>query len=649
MVKIHPLFLNIHCTIKTMKEKETYKIETLLSEFSKQEYLTAEAIAEKLGVSVKTARNRIAEVNQLITPHGAEITSRARFGYRLDISDPQKWDEYIRSRSLLKEMETGTPEERTTFVALSLLMAADYIKITDFADELYVSPQVISQTLKECEKIFTYYHLSLERKPYYGLRLIGREFDKRNCIISSFLNEFEAFLPEKTDAAVSKQIFQTLIGCLQANRIHLTEISLQSTAAYCMLSIQRFQAGFSITADDISPDDAIEEHAAQAASAFCHAFRKDVSEAEIHFLGVYISAMRSNDAPEYRTNIVITQKIDRLVVRIFDVINSVFSVEFHNNLRLHMMLAQHLLSLDLRVRYHIPLNSEIYLNVQKDFPFSYAIANEALSVLIQEYQTEISPSEADWLALIFATGLQDIQATQKLNVLVVSSAGRASAQLFKRQIEKNYSQYVDRVETCNAYELEGYDLSEIDYIFSTSNIAFHTNIPILMIDNLDLSREKTAIESSILNRRFSYLDRFYSEEYFYTDLSGTTKEEILAQLCERISKKRKLPEGFYEALMERERLHSTDYMPSTAVPHPSGLIPEEDIVAVAILKKPVFWSRYQVQIVILSALSLKDEEAARQFYGITSHFLMDKKNIAGLLKSPDYKTFIALLSAVDLR
>ena len=633
-----------------MKDKGTYKIETLLNRLSTNQFLTAEQIAEDLGVSAKTARTRMAELNALIRSHGAQILSRPRYGYQLQIDDPIKWDEYLRSRSLAKETEAGTPKERSAYIALSLLMAADYIKISNFADELFVSSQVISDTLKECESFLDYYKLSIERKPYYGLRLIGREFDKRNCIISSFPNDFKSFLHVYDDEqSMSKQIIETVMKSLQEHRVHLTEVSLQSAAAYVYLSLARYRSGFQITDDDKADEKMMKDRAYAAAADIFGELGKDINDSEIYYLGVYISAMRSNDVPEYHNNIIISRKIDGTVNEVFDVIKDVFGVSFHNDLRLHMMLAQHLMSLDLRIRYHIPLQNTAYLNIDKDFPYAFSIANEALSVLSKEYKTVIDPSESEWLALIFATGLQDMKASQKLNVLVVCQEGRASSQLLKYQIQRNYSEYVDDVRIVTVYEFDQADLSDIDYIFSTVNIPYHTNIPILMVDNLALFQKSSVIENELLSHRMSVIDRFFSDKLFFTDLEGSTKEEILTSLCSRISAVKELPDHFLESLMEREQMNSTDYAPMVAIPHPSRLVPEEDIVAVAILDKPVFWGRNDIQVILLTALSLKNEEATQLFYEVTSHFITNKKSISVLVKNRNYETLIGLLSSIELR
>ena len=128
----------------------------------------------------------------------------------------------------------------------------------------------------------------------------------------------------------------------------------------------------------------------------------------------------------------------------------------------------------------------------------------------------------------------------------------------------------------------------------------------------------------------------------------TTKEDILKQLCDRIGKNMKLPEGFYESVMEREALHTTDYSPYVAVPHPTNLTTEEDIVAVAVLEKPVFWGRHNIQVLFCAFLSLNDEEPTQLFYEVTSHLISDRKMIDQLIHDPSYSMLIGLLGTVKI-
>lgn len=47
---------------------------------------------------------------------------------------------------------------------------------------LFVSASVLSQNLKGIRKSLSKYDLKLVQKPHYGMRVEGREFNKRLCL-----------------------------------------------------------------------------------------------------------------------------------------------------------------------------------------------------------------------------------------------------------------------------------------------------------------------------------------------------------------------------------------------------------------------------------------------------------------------------------
>ncbi len=637
----------LYCIIIYMEgRKNRVSPEAILSKLSSREYMTAKDIADFLHVSEKTARTRIAEINTLIEDQGAQIISRPRYGFRLEISDRDKWNAYFSSHALSREASQGSSQERISYIALKLLTADDYIKTSDFADQLYVSPQIISETLKDCEALFEYHHLTLERKPYYGLRLIGSEFSKRNCIVSCFQHEFGTFFEEhEGESEPIPEIIDTLIDCLQSHHIHLTEISLQSAAAYVFLSIIRFGRGFQIVDTQRKAENTA---GFEAARDIFNELGIRVTEPEINHLAIYIAAMRANMADDIHARAVITARIDGLTEKIFESIRHIYKVDFSNNFRLRIMLSQHLISLDVRLRYRIALTNNAYLDIQAGYPYAYSLASEAVAVLKREYNTEVPNSETDWLALIFATGIHDQKIRQKMNVLVVCQAGRASSQLLKYQIERNYSEYVGNVTFATLHEVKSLDLSDIDFILCTVSAALPVDIPVMMVDDISLFSKNSTIEAGLIRHRLSVIDRFFHPNMFFTDIRVTDKADILKQLCDRMSRNVKLPEGFYESVMEREALHSTDYSPYVAVPHPTKLITEEDIVAVAVLDKPVFWGRYEIQVLLCAFLSMNDEEPTQLFYEVTSHFITDRRMVDQLIKDPSYSTLIGILGTVRI-
>ncbi|WP_432223722.1 PRD domain-containing protein, partial [Streptococcus uberis] len=67
-----------------------------------------------------------------------------------------------------------------------------------------------------------------------------------------------------------------------------------------------------------------------------------------------------------------------------------------------MALSQHLVPMDIRLRYNIMLENPLSEQIQKEYPFPYTIASTAVTVLNEFYQKDISQGEMAYIALIFA-------------------------------------------------------------------------------------------------------------------------------------------------------------------------------------------------------------------------------------------------------
>ena len=64
------------------------RLQELLALLQQEEYRTAQQLARHLDVSEKTVRIRLRELHAELAGHGAGIMSKARYGYRLEVTDP---------------------------------------------------------------------------------------------------------------------------------------------------------------------------------------------------------------------------------------------------------------------------------------------------------------------------------------------------------------------------------------------------------------------------------------------------------------------------------------------------------------------------------------------------------------------------------
>ncbi|ELV05908.1 HTH domain-containing protein [Brachyspira hampsonii] len=161
-------------------------IKEILSLLSTDSYITAEALSKQLNVSEKTIRTKIREINYELQKLNINIESKPRYGYKLVCDN---YDNF-KSIDFLSNINNDIDYRIRIIFKYLLEMNSEYIKTDDICDSLDVSKTTLTNIFKIMEYNLKYYNLTLERRPNYGIRLIGNEFDIRNFIICNYLNDF---------------------------------------------------------------------------------------------------------------------------------------------------------------------------------------------------------------------------------------------------------------------------------------------------------------------------------------------------------------------------------------------------------------------------------------------------------------------------
>ena len=153
-------------------------------------YLTSDELAYKLGSSARTIREDISKHKRLLSRYGIHIKSKAHKGYYLELSQEHGTD----LQALIKQ--TSQPQSKTAQIMRILLLADDYRKLDDIADELWISRSTIDRLFKDVKETFERYHLKIVSKPFYGIRLEGNELNKRLCLVQCCMPSKSATLEQ---------------------------------------------------------------------------------------------------------------------------------------------------------------------------------------------------------------------------------------------------------------------------------------------------------------------------------------------------------------------------------------------------------------------------------------------------------------------
>lgn len=621
----------------------------LVSLLSTREYHTANELSERLEISPKTVRTRLRELADEGRRYGISVKSRARYGYILIENEENAIGNLVQEP---KECFPNSTESRTDYLLVYLLNHAEYTKIENLCEFLCVSRSTLQTSIRETERILNQYHLCLHRKPNYGICVQGDEFDIRRCIGECFVKrkmldigmEFYSIEEKRTLAGLIFEITEHY-------KISLSADAYENLITQLYVAMKRIKKGhvWEFFKEYDKEKYQAEWKCAFALSEKIGSWQKiSYTESEIHYILIYLAGSRVvGGADDNRTNFVIREELDRLVVQMLDLIYEEYGIEMRDDFNLRMALNQHMVPFDIRMKYRIKIVNPIIDEIKQNYVFGYTLARRSITVLETYYENEIPEDEIGYFAILFVYAMeQKYKDKHKTRILIVCGAGRASSKFLKYKYEQEFGDYLEKIYVCSIYELEKFDFDKIEYVFTTVPISIRVPKPITEVGQFLGGTDITKVRSILCKGQVDFLDNYYKKDQFFTQVEGDTKEEVLRNICHKIGTQRNLPERFYESILKREELGPTAFGNYVAMPHPYKIITEETFVYVSVLKKEVMWDENPVRLVFLSVVGPKEDKTLSRFYEVTTTLFLQEERINRIIKEENFEILMQMLRQI---
>lgn len=613
------------------------------------EFRSATYFSKQLNVSLKTVRNDIKKLDCALRKYGSKIESKPHYGYRLVILDQEAF------KNLLSEVNTKNTladYDRNTYLLRLLLMRGDFIKIEELCSQLYVSRTSITNSIRQIESILEQYSLSCIRKPSQGIRIEGEEFDIRRllCYMLFKDNYLEGLIQQETE---QYWLAHTIIELLNKYDLHLTEVALNSFINYVFVGINRMLSGKFVNLNlNVESFNAIgikeSSFSNELIEMLENKYNITYTNDEKNYILLYLGGKQmagGGYSIESDDNFIFNREIDQLSFDMIELIKTEFQINFPNNFELRMTLNRHLVPLDIRMRYGLPLTNPMIEEIKKNYSLAYDMAIRASSVLVNHYHRSLSEDEIGYLALIFALQLDkdSEEFLKKSNVLIVSNVTTSAMNLFKLKYEKIFSNTINHLYVSDLMGLRNFDFSLVDYVFTTLPLTVEVPKPIFEINSFMNDHDIQSIEEALWRAESNELRNFYTPKRFLTNISGDDKESVLKQICTIIEEQEDVSDDFYDLVMQREEYPHMMYNNMIAMPHPNRICSAYTFAYIAILKEPIIWNDEMVKVVLLSSPGSQDSRNRQRFYEITAKFALNKEAIQELIQNPTFSTFIELL------
>lgn len=630
------------------------RMKKIIIELSDSEYVTASELAKILDLNEKTVRTTIGKMRDSLDEYGIEIESKTRKGYHLLIYDKEKYQAFINNDEWLSKNDIpNNSKEREEWLLDYLLKQHKFVRIDDLSEMLYVSRSTITNDIRNVEDSLKSYHITLIRRPNYGLHIQGSEFDIRNCMISQFKdNKWAQRFSDKEENEL-KEISKILLNNIQNQKVVLSKSMIQEMTSCIYIAKVRYEENYKIT---VSKNEVVHriykpciDVATNIVEELNEKFHIHLLDSEIYYIAINIAARSDYNVLEGELESGVINQARKQATQMLDCVYDMMHLDMRQNLSLLYDLISFLIPMDIRMRYGIIAKNPFAEATKKKYFFAYNVASQAVIPLKKTYFHEVPENEIAYLTSIFALFIeQEKDKKKKYNILVICATNMSTSKLLAYQYKKKFKKYIDEVYTCEMYNLDSFDFSKVDYIFTTVEINRVLPKPVLGISAFLEDEEVEKIISILKFKSSNTIADVYSEELFYDNIKGETKEEILFEICKRIPEKYGIPSDFYEGLLRREEITGTDLAKHVALPHPYETTSDISFVCISVLDHPIRWTRQDVQVVILMAVAEDEQRDLTNFLQLISEFIANESAVLQLVEEPDFTTFVNLLSQIEM-
>ncbi|WMJ81698.1 BglG family transcription antiterminator [Clostridium sp. MB40-C1] len=597
-----------------------FRLQKILEVFLEtNKVVTGKQLCTMLGVSSRTIRSDIKELNDILENKGAIISSKKSIGYKIEIFDEERFNKFL--KTIDRNENDSDTEVRAEYVIIRLLInelkGIEGITQIELADELYVSISSIKNDIKLAKNILLKFELDIEKIGNKGLKISGDEECIRCCInrymfsnndlLKDTLNSlFKEIVCDKNELFVDEIVKQNI----SKFKLRFSDIAYRDIISYIKIILIRNYENKTINYDKDTIEKLKNEPKFKMAQSISDDIEKIVGtkilENEVLYLTKHIVASSSigiNKDIEIST----LEKQNKILIEILSSINNIFNIDFTKDNILINFLGSHLKASINRAKYGIKIENSMLSLIKNNYPFALEFAVLANSIIKREEGFNLTEDDIGFIALHFAAALERIKYKNKTaikNAIIVCTTGVGTSLLLKVRLKSYFKDRLNIVDTIPWYEFNDNVLSKVDLIISTIPLESKCD-KVIHIKRLLDNEEIKLLEDKLYNNHPNKngLVTKFNEKLFFVDVEVSDRDSLLNFMTNKLIKNNYINENVKRDIFKREKLAATEIGNLVAIPHAMHKDIEEFFVSVAILKKPIDWDKEKVQLVLLIGMA----------------------------------------------
>lgn len=531
---------------------------------------TIQSIADKLGVSTKTIKNEIKELNKLLEGYGIIDIKQGKYVlYIIDQENFHRVSKDIRTQGGFFNSQSN----RMSYILYKLMNSKVPYLTDELAEEMNVGRTTFIGDLKRLRKKVESYNLEIVGKTSKGLFLEGNEIDIRMCVLDDMYGSIY------NDYKIDEDIIHLIKNICSQNS--LGSGSIDYIMKFFTVMLDRLLNGYEIKNLDIKYEKLKYNKTFDFINELLNEVEKithiKIPTNERVFMVIPIVSMRTPINSQGINRIEVSEEAIELVNDIIKLIKNQMNItimpgDFFEEFVYHIYFMIN------RIKFGIKMKNPIVDDIKEKYSVAYKMAELSKCLIEDKLEKELSRDEVGFMAMYFGVFISenDNEKNRIYKVAIICGTGVLTARIISSQLKKILSKEaildIYAVSEVNEKLLNSYDL-----VCSTFKLEFNIETPVIYIkeifDEHELRKQieqvkfTDKLEVPLLQGIDSILLSMLDEDKFFRLDNNISYNENINVMVDTLCKNGYLDEEFKGRLAQREKNSTMIFDKHIAIPH----------------------------------------------------------------------------------
>lgn len=625
-------------------------------------WVEAGELADRLGVTTRSVRSYVAAVRE----RSDVAIASSPDGYRIDAGS------YARHRGGRGSGDAqGTPRDRLHALVRRLGDAPDGLDVFELADELHVSESTIEADLRKVRALVEDAGLALRRTGSQVV-LAGSERDFRRLLSRMFRDESaQGFLPlesvQREFASDSLRAFKTdLIRELTERGFFVNEYGVDNVLLHVAIAVDRLaraprreDADASAGAAEAAAVDHDHDHAADAGSPAADPTALAIRDVLARLLAAHFDVPVPAGDVAYLALLVRTRVVtpgneqslatvmrDHVVESDLDVVRAIvrrvkqeYLVDLEDE-DFTVRFSLHLGNLVARAADRSFSRNPLARSIKTSYPMTYEIAVFIASEVQRRRGIAINDDEIAYIALHVGSHRERVaRRDDRVACALVCPNYYDLHQIMRSRIEQALGADISVDAVITRTDADA-DALGVDLVIDATGSrppgdAVVVVQPLPTPDDIEAIRRAVARVRRHARRSAMKHDllRFLDESLFFRDLHAPDEEAMIRLLGGRMVEQGIIEPEYIEGAIERERLSSTAFTDTLAVPHSLAMTAHRTAIAIVVNDEAMQWGGNRVHVVALVAFSASGRSSFQHVFDQFVEVFSDHRDVQAIMRA----------------